>query len=447
MRTQQEFSDELNRRVQQRIASQKTRRLRIFTACVSAAVCIALLILFLPQTSTVSAQNLMDSITPAAVAGKEPDEAFRLAQTDFALRIFQASVAETETDNALVSPLSVMLALSMTANGADGETKAEMEAILGMPVEDLNRYLYSYVNQLPSNDSAKLSIANSIWFRDNERRLQVSRAFLQTNADYYKAAAYAAPFDRTTLNDINHWVTLKTDGMIDKILDEINEDTVLYLINALVFDAKWKAPYKDDTMIYEGTFTAHNGQAQAVTMMHQREFGYLSDGMATGFIKAYEGGSYQFVAMLPNEGVTLAEYVDFLTAEGITHMLSHVEKASVDATIPQFSYDYDIHLNEILKEMGMPSAFSGVSADFTKMATSSDGNIYIGDVLHKTHITVDTHGTRAAAVTKVEMTNESVEMYAYAVKLDRPFLYMIVDSATNLPIFIGTVNSVSDNAS
>ena len=444
MKNQQEFTEEARRRAQRFAANRKKRRIRLALSCVSVVVCLALVIAFIPQGSQVHAEDLMDGISPAAVTGKEADDAFIQSQTEFALKIFQAAAAETGEENALVSPLSVMLALSMTANGADGETRAEMEAVLGMSIGDLNRYLYSYVNQLSSTDSAKLAIANSIWFRDQEGRLQVQRDFLQTNADYYRAAAYAAPFDSSTLEDINNWVGENTDGLIDKILDEINENTVLYLINALVFDAKWESPYKDNTMIYNGTFTAWDGQKQSVTMMHQQESGYLQDENATGFVKNYEGGAYKFVALLPNEGVSLEEYVQSLTAEDVISLLQNVEDASVNATIPQFSYDYGIHLNDILKELGMVSAFSGSTADFSKMAASSQGNIYIGDVLHKTCITVDTHGTKAAAVTKVEMMDESMPMYPYTVRLDRPFLYMIVDSTTNLPIFIGTVNSIQN---
>ncbi|MGN1000286.1 MAG: serpin family protein [Faecousia sp.] len=443
MKNQEQFSEEVRRRAAVRRKNIKARRIRMALSCVSAVLCVAMLVLFMPQSAPVSAESLMENITPAVVEGKAPDRAFMESQTDFALKIFRACAAESEGENTLVSPLSVMLALSMTANGADGDTRAEMEAVLGMPVADLNRYLYSYVNQLPSTDTAKLSIANSIWFRNQEDRLQVNRDFLQCNADYYGADAFAAPFDASTLRDINGWVKEHTDGMIDKILEEISDDAVLYLINALVFDAKWESPYTDTTMVYSGTFTALDGQKQTVSMMNQQEFGYLSDGKACGFVKNYAGGDYKFVALLPNEEIPLSEYVASLTADGVMELLQNVKAAFVNAAIPQFSYDYSIELNDILKDLGMPSAFSGSRADFGKMATSSLGNLYIGQVLHKTHITVDTQGTKAAAVTEVEMMDECGLMHEYTVILNRPFLYMIVDSATNLPVFIGTVNSVS----
>ena len=443
MKNHEEFNEEIHRRAAVRRQNIKARRVRMALSCVSAILCIALLVLFLPRSASVSAESLMENITPVTVEGKTPDRAFLESQTDFALKIFRSCAAESEGENTLVSPLSVMLALSMTANGADGDTKAEMEAVLGMPVADLNRYLHSYVNQLPSTETSKLAIANSIWFRNQEDRLQVNRDFLQCNANYYGADAFAAPFDDTTLREINGWVKEHTDGMIDEILEEISDDAVMYLINALVFDAKWESPYTDTTMVYSGTFTALDGQKQTVTMMNQQEFGYLTDGKARGFVKNYAGGAYKFVALLPNEDIPLSEYVASLTAEGVVKLLENVEDASVNATIPQFSYDYSMELNDILEDLGMPTAFDSGRADFGKMATSSLGNLYIGQVLHKTHITVDTQGTKAAAVTEVEIKNESAPMHEYTVILNRPFLYMIVDSATNLPVFIGTVSSVN----
>ena len=136
----------------------------------------------------------------------------------------------------------------MTANGAANETLSQMEEVLGkdIPLEELNEYLYYYVNNLPSEEKSKLNIANSIWFRDDEDRLTVEKDFLQKNADYYNAAIYKSPFDDQTLQDINYWVKTNTDGMIDKILEKIDDDSIMYLINAIVFDAEWKIYNKSD---------------------------------------------------------------------------------------------------------------------------------------------------------------------------------------------------------
>lgn len=141
--------------------------------------------------------------------------------------------------NTLISPISLLCALGMTANGADGETKAQMEAVFGLPVGELNGYLHSWLSALPQNNNfssaGTLEAANSLWLRDG---VSVHPEFLQTNADYYGAQVYTAPFDRTTAGEINAWVRAHTDGMIDKMVDELPSDAALYLLNAIAFDAE-----------------------------------------------------------------------------------------------------------------------------------------------------------------------------------------------------------------
>lgn len=391
----------------------------------------------------VQAADLMEGVKANAVPDKAADDAFTQSQMRLAVDLFQSSVLESKDENVLISPLSIQLALAMTANGADGDTKVEMEALLGGEISlgDLNEYLYSYVNNLPSAEKYKLQIANSIWFRDDEGRLQVEKDFLQNNADYYGAQAYKAAFDDQTLKDINSWVDDHTDGMIDSILDQIDEDAVMYLINALVFDAEWQHVY-DKSDVYKGKFTNIGGTEKQVDMMHSEETVCLQDEYATGFMKPYSGSKYSFAALLPNEDVDIYEYIAGLTGEELMETLSTPQLGMVMATLPKFSYEYELTMNDVLKELGMPSAFSSDTADFSKMAHSSRGNIFIGEVLHKTFISVDELGTKAGAVTKVEMNDESAPMSEWVVNLNRPFVYMIIDNETNLPVFIGTVMDV-----
>ena len=390
----------------------------------------------------VQAADLMSGISGKSVQGKNTDAKFIVNTADFSLELFKKSFSQEK--NSLISPLSVLLALAMTANGADKQTLEEMEAVLGkdIPLSELNEYLYSYVKNLPSEKKAKLTIANSIWFREDENRLTVEKEFLQQNANYYDAAAYKSPFDGQTLKDINNWVKKNTDGMIEKILDQIEDDTVMYLINAIVFDAEWETVY-NKAYIMEGSFTAIDGSKQSADFMHSEESIYLDDGRATGFIKPYAGNKYSFVALLPNEGVAIGDYIAGLTGEGFLQTINGAVSTTVSAALPKFSYDYKIKMNDILKAMGMPQAFVPAEADFTRLGKSSRGNIYIGEVLHKTFIQVDELGTRAGAVTKVEMKDEAY-IETKIVTLNRPFVYAIIDNASKLPVFIGTVMEIAD---
>lgn len=393
--------------------------------------------------SQVSANDLMKDV-PAKAVDVLPDmDAGAAAVADFGVRLFKTSMEEGE--NTLISPLSVLYALAMTANGADGETLAQMEQVLGMDVDNLNSYMLAYLDLLPETKDYKMSLANSIWFKDDPN-FTVEQSFLQTNADYYGAGAYKAAFDEGTRNDINNWVKEHTDGMIPEILDEIPDEAIMYLVNALAFDAKWADEYEEH-QIREGRFTMEDGTRQDVDMMHSEEYTYLEDDLATGFIKYYKDRRYAFVAMLPNEGVTVSQYVDSLTGEHMRELLNNPQDVTVFASIPKFETEYDIEMSEVLQEMGMTDAFDWQVADFSRLGTYNvDGmNICINRVLHKTFISVSEQGTRAGAATAVEMVAEgAMEIVEFKeVVLDRPFVYMIIDCETNLPFFIGTMMNVN----
>lgn len=386
----------------------------------------------------VQAANLMDGVTAKTVSGKAADDAFKNSSADFAIRLFQKT--RDDSKNSLISPLSVMLALSMTANGAKGETLAQTESLLGgdIPMETLNEYLYSYINALPSEKTAKLNVANSIWFRDNG--FTAENTFLQKNADYYGAAVYKSAFDVKTLRDINNWVKKNTDGMIEKIIDDLDPDAVMYLINTVLFDAEWESIYKKDE-IMDGTFVALDGTKRTVPMMYSVEQRYLDDGKATGFIKPYKNG-YSFAALLPNGDISLSDYVASMTGKSFVDTIKNAKDIPVETAIPKFSYDYDIEMGGALKALGMTNPFEPSKADFSALGHSDSGNIFISRVLHKAYIAVDEKGTKAGAATAADIKVTSDIGGLYSVTLDRPFVYAVIDDAYGLPVFIGAVTDI-----
>lgn len=386
------------------------------------------------------ATDLMRDITRKEVDGKNPDDEFKSAYLNFTAELFKKSVEKSKNDgegNALISPFSVMVALSMTANGAGGNTLSEMEEVLGknIDIETLNKYLYTYIESLYSGEKCKLSVANSIWLRDTTS-LSVKKNFLQKNMDYYNAAIYKSMFDEKGVADINSWVKKHTDGMIEKLVDKIDDDTMMLLINAVAFDAEWAKKYD---VIYEGNFTSFAGDRRTVEMMRSLEEKYIDDGSATGFIKEYKGGKYSFAAILPNSE-DIYSYVENMTEESIAKLLSGVSYEPVKTEMPKFSSDFSITMEECLKDMGIKDAFSPI-ADFSEMA---ENNLSISRVIHKTHITVNEKGTKAAAVTGVTMKNTAVLTPATTkeVVLDRPFVYMIIDNENHMPVFIGMVTDI-----
>ena len=429
----------------------------------SVALCATLLLGFAAcgKTTTdpqIQSKNLMENLTTPTPGEENPEGKTEPVPTKavedskakdtpqypisgFGVKLLQQTLKSAEPDeNVLVSPLSVLLALYMTANGADGNTKVQMMEVLG---DNLNGYLKAYQESLPQGKDYKLHIANGIWFRD-EAFLTVQEEFLRANQQYFNAGLYKAPFNDTTCKEINNWVKENTDGMIDSILDEISPDAVLYLINALSFDANWQKPYKEYSVNEESTFTKEDGTKQKATLMYSEESTYLEDEKATGLIKYYKDKKYAFAGLLPKEGVTVAEYVAWLNEEHLQELFAGAKKTVVNAALPKFETEYGILLNDVLISMGMSDAFSSSTAEFSKMASSERGNIFINRVLHKTFISVDELGTKAGAVTAVEMRDGSAMIPAeyYNVFLDRPFVYMLIDCETNQPFFIGTMMDV-----
>ena len=391
------------------------------------------------NTAQTGSVNLMSGITAgevnrSTVPNEDPDAAF----TEFSLRLLQNSIKEGE--NTLISPLSILCALGMTANGADNETLAQMENTFGMSVDELNQYLYNYIQSLPQGDKYKLTLADAIWVRNSEY-MTINEEFLQTNADWYDAGLYQAPFDASTVKDINDWVKENTDGMIQDILDDIQPEDIMYLVNALAFDAEWQTIYEEH-QIRDGIFTATDGTEQAAEMMYSEENLYLEDESATGFLKYYADESYAFVALLPNEGISTTEYIASLSGKKLQEMLDNAQKATVHASTPKFQCEYSVEINQPLISMGIVNAFDPGEADFSRMDAAGLRNLYISTVMHKTYITVDEKGTKAGAATAVGIVRMSAPMNPKYVYLDRPFVYMLIDCEENLPVFIGTLESL-----
>lgn len=384
------------------------------------------------------AKNLSDGITSDKTVEINGISLRSDGYSDFAARLLFNCFEEEGKGNTLVSPLSVALALAMTAEGAEGETLEEMESVLGMELKELRDFAYSYMNR--NAESGQLSIANSLWV-NNTASFKAEEDFLLVNADYHKADIFEAPFNRQTVKEINSWVNEKTDGMIENIIDNLDNRAVMCLVNALLFDAKWREPYSEH-QVDEGFFVTEENMSQSAEFLCNMEGTYLEDENATGFLKYYEGFDYAFVAMLPNEGVSVEEYVMSLNGEKIEQLLKNKEDCSVNTRLPKFESDFGASLNEILQNMGMEKAFDMKKADFSKLGTVSDGNIYIGEVMHKTKIAVTEQGTKAGAATAVIMYGAGAPQNPKEVYLDRPFVYMIMDMENNLPVFMGALMSV-----
>ncbi len=375
--------------------------------------------------------NLMEGVEKDSVTGKDIDEAFLTTYADFGMSMFKSLYKSDK--NALFSPLSVMYALAMLSNGAEGKTKAQIEADLGgMDTETLNEYMYSLSAYL-QDDS--LGVSNSVWLKDDESFF-VNPDFLQTNANYYGSDVYKAAFDEQTVKDVNAWASEKTNGMIEKIVDEYSSGTVMQLINAICFEAEWVTEAKDTLPL---SFNNADGSEKETEFMKFKESKYISTENAVGVVKDYKGGKYSFVALMPDEDVDINAYIASLDGAAFASAYKSAESSETLLFMPKFKYNRSMDLVPTLQAMGMTDAFSPALADLSGLGYGTGDGLFVSNAQQDTFIEVGEKGTRAAAVTSMQMQITS-SFDGNMVVLDRPFVYAIVDTATGMPVFVGAVN-------
>lgn len=238
----------------------------------------------------------------------------------------------------------------MLQNGAAGETLAQIEQASGFDTNALNAYLNAYARRLAGADPygsgieldpLELNLADSIWLKNDD--LSVQEDYLETCANTLDAQAFEAPFDNTTLQDINAWVDENTHGMIPQIIDDISPDSRLFLISALAFEGAWDDLYEDESVL-DWTFTAQDGSQTDCRMMRSREDSYLENDSFTGFIKPYRDYNFGFAGLLPKEGLTLDQALDSLDGAALANLLTPKDFSLADAGLPKFTLEYATEL-------------------------------------------------------------------------------------------------------
>jgi len=380
---------------------------------------------------------------PIPIEISEKAQQIVLANNQFAFEMLQKTFEESGENNLMVSPLSISQALSMTYNGAVGETKTAFENVLhftGQTSEDVNQASFNLTKALLEVDSrVEIDIANSIWYKQG---FTVESDFINTNQTFYNAEVSALDFANPASKDIiNNWVDEKTNQKIDKIVDNISSDDRMFLINAIYFKGAWKAEFdKNDTE--DKTFYLSDGSTKSVaTMKIENDFAVYFEQNYSAIELPYGQGNYSMVVLLPNDDSSLPELINQLnSAEWNNLMLSIGEPSGWNLELPKFKFEYENELNNELADLGLGIAFSDL-ADFTGI--NKDGNLAISRVKHKTFIEVNEEGTEAAAVTSVTMgvTSAGPGMNDFAI--DHPFLFAIKEKYTNAILFLGMVSDPS----
>lgn len=356
--------------------------------------------------------------------------------TDISIGLFRLTAGDDA--NTAVSPLSALLCLSMLANGAEGETRAQLEKLFGMPAEDWNRQLRALTDTISDTKDCRIRLGSSVWLNRAHVR-SIRPAFLQANAEWYGAKIRRAAFDEATRRDINRWVEQQTDGMVDSILEDIPSDTVLYLINTLLFNAKWQRPYADSE-IQAGSFANADGTQAKVTMLHSEEEFYFETGTAAGFCKPYAGGRYSFWGILPNVGTPLPDWIAALNRDTWRELTGSLQRRPVTVEMPEFTCKSELRLNDALQAMGVNDLFLPDRCDLSGI--SPDGRLHCSEIRQKAAVEISRSGTKAAAVTWGNVRTTAL-FPPVSVVLNRPFVYAVVDQKSGLPLFLGSVNCLT----
>lgn len=351
---------------------------------------------------------------------------------------FKFMKMENKKENMIYSPLSIRYALQMLNEGANGNTKAQIEKVIG----STNLRKYNNINNV-------LSLANALYIRDTYSEY-VKDEYKNTLSNNYNAEIKYDAFK--SADNINNWIENKTFGQIKNMLGDetvTNKDNEMFLINALAIDMAWKERF-DGEDTYGEKFYLENGKEMTATMMNQENksdnVSYYKDNKITAIsmdLEEYENQQMEFIAIMPND--SLASYVENFDTDTLENLSKNMTLASktkygLDISIPRFSFDYDLSLKDDLKKLGITDAFDRNLADFSNM--SSRRPLWVGEALHKANIDFTEKGVKAAAVTVIVMTDGMMladEKKPIEIKIDKPFMYLIRDKKTGEIWFVGTV--------
>lgn len=359
--------------------------------------------------------------------GTEYEKPVEGSQKGFALSFFKHVVAISESgENVVVSPYSAGVALSMVAEGAEGQTRVEFD-------DALNGCLFKAVD-LGSNDTVTVKSANSVWITDD---FSVRNRYVSILENDFDAEVVNLDFaDPATVRAINNWCSENTEGKINEIVDRLNPGMVMMLINALYFNAPWADAFLEKNT-REGVFHAFNGDVQIPMMAKTDRMNYAEYQGAQMVELPYEGGRYAMYVVLPPKGLSIDKMISYVNEDLYDQAMSMMTAEKVRLTLPKFKLETEMILNKTLQNMGIKTAFSS-AADFKGI--SETGPLVLDQVKQKCYIDVSEKGTEAAAVTSigVRMTSARPET-VYTMNVDRPYVFFIADRSNGNILFSGRV--------
>ena len=360
----------------------------------------------------------------------------------FEVDIFRQSFVDSVEDNIVVSPFSIKVAMAMATEGAGGYTLKELQDVL--LIGDISKEEFKYIiENIYEQEDVVFNIANSVW---SKKGYVFKQTYLDTLTNYYQAEARELDFSDVegSKEVINGWVERKTEGKIDSIVDSIEPSHIMFLINAIYFNADWTKQFNED-LTEEKQFTLLDNTKVNTNMMYREgTMKYLENEQFQAVELPYgEGKRFVMRVYLPKQEIQLKKFVSELKAIDLDEWVDELEFKEVHLSLPKFKVEWEGSLKGILGKLGIKDAFVPGVADFGEMVPTSSKDIYIGDVKHKTYIDVSERGTEAAAVTSIEMEVTSVPSQPeeiYQMDVNRPFFFTIEDTQTNIYMFMGAIS-------
>lgn len=386
-----------------------------------------------------TAQEPVAQESPAMPASPRPTVDPRLidANTRFGFKLFSEVWKQDSGKNLMISPASVAIALSMTANGASGETREAIARALelqGMSLAEVNQANADLERLLEGADpKVKLAIANSLW---GNQTVEFRPDFLNQNRQFYNAEIQLLDFNSPGApRTINDWVSQNTAGKIPTIIDQLNPDDLLFLVNAIYFKGDWTTPF-NPRETQQRRFTRLDGSSKQHPLMAQRgNYAYAETSEFQAVSLPYGDGRLSMVVFLPK--TDLPGFLNTLTPENWQRWMQQLGRREGSLQLPRFKQEYGIQMNRALQALGMETAFDPSQADFSGISNTP---AFISRVQHKTLIEVNEQGTEAAAATSVGVTATSLPIDPpFQMVCDRPFFYAIHDTQTGSILFMGTV--------
>jgi serpin B len=364
---------------------------------------------------------------------------------NFQWLLFQEVIKTQKTaENINISPWSIATSLFMTLRGASGDTRKKMEETVQLPNEAFEYEIgaaFADISEDLKPNTIEIKSSNAIfWDKD---RVEPDAEFLSYLNEYYEAAQFELTFlEPSALETINDWVKKETGERIDKIIDQINPEEIMFVLNALYFKADWQYPFPLEST-RASTFKKADGTEIETPFMYQDidQIRSFRDDQLSAVELPFADGTYSLLVILPAQDKTPDQLIAALSVDRLSTLFKDdLKTGRILLDLPRFEIEYKISLIEALKSLGMDIAFDPQRADFSRIGQAPGGNLFLTKVDHKTYLKIDEKGAEGAAVTSVGVGVTSVPP---TFRFDRPFVFILRNNATGVFIFAGKIESLS----